>query len=98
MDADERLAANPHNGVHHGGSGTMYTALDAAVPQLLLPSGAEDRHVNAAAVRGRGVGLACALEEIDTTLLQRLITDDRVRATTAEVRAELAEMPPPAAS
>jgi UDP:flavonoid glycosyltransferase YjiC (YdhE family) len=83
--------------VHHGGSGTMYAALDAGVPQLLLPSGAEDRHINAAAVLDRGAGLACAPEQIDTTVLQRLITDDSVRATTAEVRAELAEMPPPSA-
>lgn len=83
--------------VHHGGSGTMYAALDAGVPQLLMPYGADDRHVNASAVLDRGVGLACAPEQIDTTLLQRLITDGSLRTTTAEVRAELAEMPPPSA-
>ena len=60
--------------------------VDAGVPQLLLPSGAEDRHINTAAVLDRGAGLACAPEQIDTTVLQRLITDDSARATTAEVR------------
>lgn len=39
--------------VHHGGSGTMFGALAAGVPQVVLPHGA-DRPTNADAVVRRG--------------------------------------------
>jgi L-noviosyl transferase len=43
--------------IHHGGSGTMFGALAAGVPQVVLPLGA-DQPTNADAVARRGVGLA----------------------------------------
>ncbi|MGW0515854.1 nucleotide disphospho-sugar-binding domain-containing protein [Crossiella sp. NPDC003009] len=80
--------------VHHGGAGSTMTALDAGVPQLVLPSGA-DRYVNADAVRERGVGLSAAEDELDAPLLNRLLTDAGLRAEAAAVRAELRAMPAP---
>jgi UDP:flavonoid glycosyltransferase YjiC (YdhE family) len=82
--------------VHHGGSGTMYAALSAGVPQLLIPDGASDRQVNADAVVARGAGLACPPDQLDAGLLHRLVADRGVRDAAQEVRAELAGMPSPA--
>jgi UDP:flavonoid glycosyltransferase YjiC (YdhE family) len=81
--------------VHHGGSGTTLTALDAGVPQLLLPDGA-DRFANADAVHARGAGIAAQGDDVDTALLDRLITDENLRTASTEVRAEMAAMPSPA--
>lgn len=81
--------------VHHGGAGTTLTALDAGVPQLVLPDGA-DRFANADAVHARGAGIAARGEEVDTALLERLITDEKLRTAADEVRAEMAAMPSPA--
>ncbi|MGV9293055.1 glycosyltransferase [Amycolatopsis sp. NPDC003676] len=81
--------------VHHGGSGTMYAALDSGVPQLMVPDGASDRGVNADAVVARGAGMACAPDKLDAGLLRRLVTDEGLRIAAQEVRAELADMPEP---
>jgi len=83
--------------LHHGGSGTMYAAIDAGVPQLLIPNdGASDRPINAAAVVARGIGLSCAPDDVTADLVRELIGDDRLRVATGEVRAEMAAMPSPA--
>ncbi|MFB7665863.1 glycosyltransferase [Kitasatospora sp. NPDC056138] len=82
--------------VHHGGSGTALAALDAGIPQLVLPDGS-DRFVTADAVHERGAGLSATAEEIDPALLQRLITDDALAGAAREVRAEIAAMPSPTA-
>ncbi|MGW4400390.1 glycosyltransferase [Amycolatopsis nivea] len=81
--------------VHHGGSGTMFAALDAGVPQLLVPDGASDRRVNADAIAARGAGLACAPDRLDAVLLHRLVADQGLRTAAQEVSAELASMPTP---
>jgi UDP:flavonoid glycosyltransferase YjiC (YdhE family) len=81
--------------VHHGGAGTTLTALDAGVPQLVLPSGA-DRYINAAAVRDRGVGIYSETGDVDGAQLHRLIHDTALREAVAEVRAEMRAMPSPA--
>jgi UDP:flavonoid glycosyltransferase YjiC (YdhE family) len=81
--------------VHHGGSGTTMTALHAGVPQLLLPDGS-DRHINAAAAGGRGAALTAAAADVTPDLLNRVLEDDKLRATAAEVSAELTRMPAPA--
>src|SRR5262249_46529015 len=60
--------------VHHGGAGTTLTALDAGVPQLLLPHGA-DQHINAEAVRARGVGHVTDPASVEPGHLERLLTD-----------------------
>lgn len=81
--------------IHHGGAGTTLAALDAGVPQLILPNGA-DRFLNADVVSRRGAGLRADDAEIGTALLERLLRDEHLRATAAEVRAEIHTMPPPA--
>lgn len=83
--------------VHHGGSGTTLGAFGAGLPQLLLPQGA-DQFSNAEAVCALGVGdrlLEVSADEI-TARVRRLLADDAVRAATARLAAEVAEMPGPA--
>ncbi|MFI2607799.1 nucleotide disphospho-sugar-binding domain-containing protein [Kitasatospora sp. NPDC018619] len=82
--------------IHHGGSGTALGALDAGVPQLVLPDGS-DRFITADAVRERGAGLSAGAEEIGPALLDRLLTDDALARTAREVGAEIATMPSPQA-
>jgi UDP:flavonoid glycosyltransferase YjiC (YdhE family) len=80
--------------VHHGGAGTTLTALDAGVPQLVLPFGA-DQHINAAAVAGRGLGIVAEEDTVDAALLSRLLGDEALRRAATDVRSELRAMPPP---
>ncbi|GHF69887.1 glycosyl transferase [Kitasatospora xanthocidica] len=82
--------------VHHGGSGTALAALDAGIPQLVLPDGS-DRFINADAVRDRGAGLSATAEEIAPALLDRLLTDPALSRAAREVSAEIATMPSPTA-
>jgi UDP:flavonoid glycosyltransferase YjiC (YdhE family) len=81
--------------VHHGGAGTTLTALDAGVPQLVLPSGA-DRYINATAVRDRGVGVISEDQSVDTDALRRLLRDPALREAAVEVQSEIRAMPAPA--
>ncbi|GHF52564.1 glycosyl transferase [Streptomyces mashuensis] len=81
--------------VHHGGAGTTLAALNAGVPQIILPDGA-DRFVNAAAVQARGAGVSATAEELDVELVRRLLTDEAMRTAAAEVRDEIASMASPA--
>lgn len=78
--------------VHHGGEGTLMTALALGVPQLVLPTG-ELRAPAGAAVRDRGVGLT---GDLSPALLTELIESPTLRAAAAEVRAEIAALPAPA--
>jgi UDP:flavonoid glycosyltransferase YjiC (YdhE family) len=81
--------------VHHGGAGTTLTVLDAGLPQLVLPDGA-DRYINAQAVTDRGAGLTAEPDDVDAGLLGELLGDEKLRRAAAEVRSEMAAMPPPA--
>ncbi|MGH3242333.1 MAG: nucleotide disphospho-sugar-binding domain-containing protein [Spirillospora sp.] len=81
--------------VHHGGAGTTLCSLDAGVPQLVVPDGAE-AVLHADAVVSRGCGLRCRPDELDEDVLTSLTGAARFRANAAEVRAELAAMPAPA--
>ncbi|GAA4969786.1 nucleotide disphospho-sugar-binding domain-containing protein [Actinoplanes utahensis] len=80
--------------VHHGGAGTVLSALHAGVPQLAV-RGAGDRRHNADLVAARGAGLAADERDISPELLTRLVTDPGVAAAAREVAAEIAAMPPP---
>ncbi|NEE14154.1 DUF1205 domain-containing protein [Streptomyces sp. SID7499] len=80
--------------IHHGGSGSTMAALDAGIPQLVLPQSA-DQFINANAVVGRGCGLATE-DKVDLELIVRLLTDPRPAEAAAQVRAELHGMPSPA--
>ncbi|MER7765973.1 nucleotide disphospho-sugar-binding domain-containing protein [Kitasatospora sp. NPDC096140] len=82
--------------IHHGGSGTMLTALQAGLPQLLLPQGA-DHFINTEALTATGAALSSASDAVDTAILDRLITDQGLRDTAHRLRAENAALPTPTA-
>lgn len=80
--------------VHHGGAGSILAALDAGVPQLVVPSGAPN-FIQSDAVRERGVGLTVGAEDIDSALVERVLTDEKMRSAAADVRDEMAHLPSP---
>jgi UDP:flavonoid glycosyltransferase YjiC (YdhE family) len=84
--------------VHHGGSGTTAAPLFYGVPQLVLPSFA-DNPLSAQRVVERGVGLAHDPTTIDTSIVKdlvtRLLTETSFAAAAGEVRAEIATQPTP---
>lgn len=81
--------------VHHGGSGTMLTAVTAGIPQLLLPQGA-DHFANTDAAVAAGFALRSSSEAVDGELLTRLLADTTLREGAARIQAENAAMPSPA--
>ncbi|MYX96625.1 DUF1205 domain-containing protein [Streptomyces sp. SID486] len=81
--------------VHHGGSSTTLTALDAGVPQLVLPH-MSDHFINAEAVRRRGCGVVVEDRAELTGALGETLGDPALGAAAREVRAEMAALPPPA--
>ncbi|MEV0083410.1 nucleotide disphospho-sugar-binding domain-containing protein [Saccharopolyspora sp. NPDC050642] len=86
--------------VHHGGSGTTASALHYGVPQLIVPGGA-DNELCAQRVADRKVGLAADPSTLDADaireLAERLLAEESFRQEAAEVRAEMAAQPSPAA-
>jgi len=80
--------------VHHGGAGTVFGALSAGVPQLVVP-GAGDRRHNAQLVAARGVGIAVPAAKITAAELTRLVTDGALASAAAEVAREMTAMPAP---
>ncbi|MER5704795.1 nucleotide disphospho-sugar-binding domain-containing protein [Micromonospora sp. NPDC002296] len=86
--------------VHHGGSGTTAAALHYGVPQLLLPEGADNPLV-ARRVVDRKAGLALSPADLDVPtaqgLVRRLLTEPAFRRAAAQVSAEMAAQPSPAA-
>ncbi|GHG17431.1 MULTISPECIES: glycosyltransferase [Amycolatopsis] len=85
--------------VHHGGSGTTLGAFGAALPQLLLPQGA-DQFTNADAVVAAGVGDRLLGAEVTAEAVaakaRHLLTDPAVRDAAQALAAEVAAMPSPA--
>jgi UDP:flavonoid glycosyltransferase YjiC (YdhE family) len=81
--------------VHHGGAGTVLTALAAGIPQIVVP-GTGDRAVNAALVAARGAGLALPARQITAAALERLVDDPCLARAAREVAEEIAGMPAPA--
>ncbi|WP_433799093.1 nucleotide disphospho-sugar-binding domain-containing protein [Actinomycetospora sp. CA-084318] len=86
--------------VHHGGSGTTATPLFYGVPQLVLPSFA-DNPMSAERVVARGVGLSYDPAGVDAATVRdavgRLLDEPSFRAAAREVAAEMATQPSPAA-
>ncbi|HWE89853.1 MAG TPA: nucleotide disphospho-sugar-binding domain-containing protein [Pseudonocardiaceae bacterium] len=80
--------------IHHGGAGTTFTALDAGLPQLVLPHFA-DQPMNAEAVARAGVGAIVKPEELDVDRLAGLLTDDGTISAAKRVAAEIASQPTP---
>ena len=85
--------------VHHGGTGTMLGALEAGLPQLVLPQGA-DQFFNAEILAAAGVARALQNDaqrpEAITEAVQALIGDSPERQAAARIRDEIAAMPSPA--
>lgn len=82
--------------LHHGGAGSVMTALAAGVPQVVVP-GAGDRTVHARLIAARGAGLAVPAKAITGAVLERLVRDRELRRVSGEVAAEIAAMPAPGA-
>jgi UDP:flavonoid glycosyltransferase YjiC (YdhE family) len=80
--------------IHHGGSGTTLAALDAGLPQILLPDGS-DRDVNASAVAERGAGLSVSVDDVTKEAIDSLLSNEAMHTAAAEVRAEMHAMPNP---
>jgi enterobactin C-glucosyltransferase len=85
--------------VHHAGVGTTMNALVEGVPQFVLPQ-ISDGFANAETVELRGVGIAGSAENAGAAFvaeaLGRLLEEGSpFRRAAAEVRAEIAGMPPP---
>ena len=89
-------AALPHVAgiVHHGGAGTLMTALATGTPQIVVP-GAGDRTRHARLVAARGAGLSVPLDEMSAHVLERLAADRSLAAAARDVAAEIATMPGP---
>ncbi|MDL4776708.1 nucleotide disphospho-sugar-binding domain-containing protein [Actinomadura xylanilytica] len=84
--------------VHHGGGGTAMAAVEAGVPQLVALDPRYLGHKTLApAVEKGGVGLVTLQDEVTAATLERLLTDESLRKATADVRAESAALPSPAA-
>lgn len=80
--------------VHHGGAGTLMTALVVGVPQVVVP-GAGDRTAHARLVAARGAGLAVPLDRLTGAVLERLASDAGLATAAREVADEIAAMPHP---
>ncbi|MBN9739847.1 glycosyl transferase [Amycolatopsis sp. A1MSW2902] len=84
--------------VHHGGSGTTAAPLFYGVPQVVLPSFA-DNPMSAERVVERGVGLSHDPSAVDVETMRKLVRqvleDDAFSTAAAEVRVEIAGQPSP---
>lgn len=85
--------------VHHGGAGTMLSALAEGLPQLILPQGA-DHPFNAAAIERAGAGRALPNEaqtpESLGEAVDALLAEGPERLAAKRIAAEIAAMPAPA--
>lgn len=85
--------------VNHGGGGTVMTAIEAGIPQLLAPDPRDMfQHTGCEAVLKRGIGLVSTADQVTPELLTTLITDERLAEETAAVRKEMLALPTPAAT
>ena len=80
--------------VHHGGSGSTMAALNAGLPHVVLPQGA-DQFDNAETITRRGVGFAASAADPATDALGRVLHEPALREAAREVRAEMSSMPGP---
>jgi UDP:flavonoid glycosyltransferase YjiC (YdhE family) len=85
--------------VHHGGTGTVLSALEVGLPQLLLPQGA-DQFFNAEILTTTGAARALPNDAQQLGAIrdavQALLGASPERQTAARVRDEIAGMPSPA--
>jgi UDP:flavonoid glycosyltransferase YjiC (YdhE family) len=84
--------------MHHGGGGTIMTAIDAGIPQMVVRSdGDPGGWIMGDAVQNRGLGISTTPGEVTPEQLERLLAEDTFRRATREVQAEVAALPTPAA-
>ncbi|NYI66848.1 nucleotide disphospho-sugar-binding domain-containing protein [Spelaeicoccus albus] len=85
--------------VHHGGSGTTAAPMFYGVPQLVLPSFA-DNPMSAQRVADRGIGVQHDPSTVDAATLRdsiaRLLTEPSFSVAAQEVAAEMSGQPSPA--
>ena len=85
--------------VHHGGTGSVLGALEAGLPQVILPQGA-DQFANAELLAAVGAGRAVLNDEQSPgaigTAVQAVLDDSPERAVAQGMRDEIAAMPSPA--
>jgi UDP:flavonoid glycosyltransferase YjiC (YdhE family) len=85
--------------VHHGGTGTVLSALEVGLPQLLLPQGA-DQFINAEILTIAGAARALPNDAQQPGAIgeavQALLGDAPERQAAARLRDEIAAMPSPA--
>ena len=81
--------------IHHGGSGTTLTALNAGLPQYVLPQGA-DQFQNAEIVAKSGAGAVVTPTDLDADRLGELVADTPMRGAAQAISAEMATQPTPA--
>lgn len=91
----DRLMPSTCAVIHHGGPGTMFAALNAGVPQLVIPQGS-DQFYNAEALRRRGVALVPKPDSLGPEMIDCLLHEPDLREAAGEVSAELSRMPAPA--
>jgi hypothetical protein len=82
--------------VHHGGAGTMFASLAHALPQVVLPQGA-DQFANGAALEGAGLALVLQPGEVTTDrvreVVRRVLGDEGYRRRAADMAGAIAAMP-----
>ena len=80
--------------VHHGGAGTCLAALVAGVPQVILPQAA-DQFLNAESLVTRGCAVRSTGNPDELRTAVRAALSGALNHSVAEVRREIAQMPPP---
>lgn len=98
--AQSEVLANVDLIIHHGGSGTVLGALEAGIPQVIMPQGA-DQFYNAELIGRVGAGRALhneayvpgAIAELTATL----VGECPERDVAATIQAEILAMPDPSA-
>ncbi|KNB52167.1 nucleotide disphospho-sugar-binding domain-containing protein [Streptomyces caatingaensis] len=85
--------------VHHGGMSTMFSALTAGIPQVIVPTTKGDALTNARVMEERGAGVtvdpARCTAATAAEALRRVVREPGFRAVGTDVAAELAAMPDP---
>jgi UDP:flavonoid glycosyltransferase YjiC (YdhE family) len=80
--------------IHHGGPGTMFSALNAGLPQMLIPMGSDQFH-NADALCSAEAACQSTLTELTSHTIATFLADERLKSGARRLEGEISEMPPP---
>ena len=84
--------------VHHGGTGTMLSAMAAGLPQVVMPQGA-DQFQNASSLTATGAGRPVLPQSPEGALADAIhaaLTDPTMKESAERMSVEIGAMPPPA--